>query len=228
MTTVVMDALSHQAIRAAGSEGEFYRAAPERSGHWKGRRLTGLEHMLADLGHRFLVARPDNQTLAVAGLLIIASRSQDLPFTPSELDAIRDFVRNGGGLLLMANHRHFISPQQQVALALDLPFGFIDATIAGFPGIELSRHELTAGCDSIVVRNSSSIAAGPGAIAIAHFTADSRHRFAVAAEAGKGRVVGTGDSGFMASSDDTGRDMFASGSNATFIANCVRWLAPAA
>ena len=227
MAAVVMDALSHQVIRATGGEGEYYRAPPERTGQWQGKRLTGVERTLAELGHRFVIARPDNETLANAKLLIVASRSQDLPFTTPELEAIRDSVGNGGGLLLMANHRHFIFPQQQVARALDLPFGFIDATIAGFPAIELSRHELTAGCDSIVVRNSTAIAAGPGAIAVAHFAADSRHRFAVAAEAGAGRVVATGDSGFIASSDDTGRDMFASGSNAAFFANCVRWLAAA-
>lgn len=228
MATVVMDELSHQAIRATGSEDTFYRAPPERTGQWRGKRLTGVERTLAALGHRLMIARPDSEVLAKAKLLIVASRSQDLPFTTAELEAIRDFVRRGGGLLLMANHRHFIMPQQQVALALGLPFGFIDATIASSPVIDLSRHELTAGCDGgVVVRNSTAIAAGPGAIAVAHFAADSRHRFAVAAEAGAGRVVATGDSGFIASSDDTGRDMFASGSNAAFFANCVRWLAAA-
>jgi hypothetical protein len=225
MATVIMDALSHQAIRAAGAEAKYYNAAPERTGKWKDKRLTGLEQTLADLGHRLEIAPPDASILAGAPVLIIASRSQVLMFSPAELAAIRDFVTSGGGLLLMANHQRFIMPQQQVVLALELPFGFIDTTLDGFPQIVLSPHVLTAGCESIVVRNSTSIAAPAGATPIAHFALDPRHRFAVTAEIGKGRVIATGDSGFIASNDDTGRDMFALGSNAIFFANCIRWLA---
>jgi hypothetical protein len=225
MATVVMDALSHQAIRATGSEAQYYNAPPERTGKWKGRRLAGVEATLASLGHSLEIASPERDVLAGAAVLIVASRSQGLPFSDVELSSIRDFVTGGGGLLLMANHQRFIMPQQQVVLALELPFGFIDTTLDGFPEIVLAPHQLTLGCESLVVRNSSSIAAPAAAPAIAHFALDPRHRFAVATEAGKGRVVATGDSGFVASSDDTGRDMFASGSNAVFFSNCIRWLA---
>ena len=224
MPKVVMDALSHQAIRALGTEAEHYRHPPERVGLWRGKRLTGLEHSLEDAGHTLAFSRPNAIALADAAVLIVASRSQTVIFSDIELAAIRDFVLAGGGLLLMANHQHFIMPQQQVSLALDLPLGFIDGTIAGFPPIELAAHPITAGCEQIVVRNSTSMVARDPAIPIARFNADRRHLFAVATEAGKGRVLATGDSGFIASSDDTGKDMFASGANATFFANAIRWL----
>lgn len=224
MPIVVMDALSHQAIRALGTEGEHYRHPPERTGKWRGRRLTGVEQSLAETGHALSFAPPDSAALADAAILIIASRSQTVMFNDAELTAIRDFVVAGGGLLLMANHQHFIMPQQQVALALDLPLGFIDGTLSGFPPIELGPHAITSGCETVVVRNSTSMVARTPAVPIARFTVDRRHLFAVATEAGKGRVLATGDSGFIASSDDTGQDMFASGSNARFFANAIRWL----
>ncbi len=224
MATIVMDALSHQAIRATGSEDEHYHASPERTGQWRGRRLIGVETTLRALGHDLAFARPEAEPLAGAALLIVGSRSDRLQFSEGELAAIRDYVRGGGGLLLMANHQRFIMPQQQVALALELPFGFLDTTHAGFPELVLAPHELTAGCTGLVVRNATSIAVPPGTPAIAHFARDARHRFVAVAEAGRGRVVATGDSGFIASADDTGRDMFSAGSNAAFFANCVRWL----
>src|SRR5690606_27709754 len=155
-------------------------------------------------------ARPEANALVDAAVLIVASRSQTVMFSEGELAAIRGFVLAGGGLLLMANHQHLIMPQQQVALALELPLGFIDATIADFPPIELRPHPITAGCRQVVVRNSTSLVVRSPATPFARFAADPRHLFAVAAQAGKGRVVATGDSGFIASSDDTGRDMFAS------------------
>ncbi len=224
MPKVVIDALSHQAIRALGTEQEAYRRPAERAGMWRGKRLAGVERSLEDAGHELAYARPDTATLPDAAILIIASRSQSVMFGEPELVAIRDFVLAGGGLLLMANHQHFIMPQQQVALALDLPLGFIDGTIAGFPPIELAAHPTTTGCSSIVVRNSTSLVARTPATPVARFVADRRHLFAIAAEAGKGRVLATGDSGFIASSDDTGRDMFAAGDNAAFFANAIRWL----
>ena len=227
MPEVVMDALSHQAIRALGTESEHYGHPAERAGLWRGRRLTGVEQSLASAGYALTLARPDPLALTEAAVLIIASRSQTVMFSAAELTAIRDFVLAGGGLLLMANHRHFIMPQQQVVLALDLPLGFIDGTIAGFPPIELAAHSVTAGCEQIVVRNSTSMVARDPALPVARFAADRRHLFAVAAGAGRGRVLATGDSGFIASSDDTGKDMFGSGSNATFFANSIRWLTEA-
>lgn len=227
MPKVVMDALSHQAIRALGTETEAYGQPSERAALWRGKRLEGLEAALQASGHQLSFAKPDAAALADATVLIIASRSQSVMFGEAELVAIRDFVLSGGGLLLMANHRHFIMPQQQVALTLDLPLGFIDGTIAGFPPIELAAHPVTAKCSQVVVRNSTSLVVRSPATPIARFVVDRRHLFAVATEAGKGRVLATGDSGFIASSDDTGQDMFAAGDNATFFANAIRWLARA-
>jgi hypothetical protein len=76
----------------------------------------------------------------------------------------------------------------------------------------------------VVVRNSTSLVVRSPATPIARFVADLRHLFAVATEAGNGRVLATGDSGFIASADDTGQDLFGAGDNARFFGNAIRWL----
>jgi hypothetical protein len=40
----------------------------------------------------------------------------------------------------------------------------------------------------------------------------------------EGRVVATADSGFMASRDDAGLDLWSSAGNARFISNAIDWL----
>ena len=227
MGIVVMDALSHQAIRALGTEGVHYGAPPDRTGQWRGNRLTGLENSLVAMGHSLRFAAPASAELASADVLIIASRSQDLPLSADELAAIRDFVLAGGGLLLMANHRHFIRPQQQVAAALQLPFGFKDLTIIDFPEIEVVPHPLTTGCGQLLVRNSTALAVAAEAEVVARFVGDRTQVFAAAASVGGGRVLATGDSGFIASLDDAGKNMFESASNARFVANAIDWLSGA-
>ena len=224
MGIVVMDALSHQAIRALGTEGIHYGAPPDRTGQWRGKRLTGLENSLLAMGHTLRFAAPAGAELASADVLIIASRSQDLLFGADELAAIREFVRAGGGLLLMANHRHFIRPQQQVAAALQLPLGFKDMTIIDFPEIELVPHPVTTGCGRLLLRNSTALAVAADADVVARFAGDRTQVFAAAASTGRGRVLATGDSGFIASLDDAGKSMFESASNARFFANAIDWL----
>ena len=161
-------------------------------------------------------------------MLIIASRSQNLPFGLAELATIRNFVLGGGGLLLMANHRHFILSQRQVATTLELPLGFNDVTIGGFPETVLDPHTITGGCERLHIRNATSLRAVAPAETVAHFALDPRQLFAVACTAGKGRVLATGDSGFIVSADDTGQPMFETASNRQFFANAVTWLLGAA
>lgn len=227
MTQVVLDALSHQAIRHTGSEQQAYGTPPDKAGLWKGERLKGAISALGAAGHDLMVARPDAAALAGADALIVASRSQLFPFTTEEIDAIRGFVDSGGGLWLMANHRLFVQPQQQLAVALGLPAQFNDITVGHFPKVRVHPHLLTAGCSELVVRNASSIAPLPGAMTLASYAADQRHCFAVAAAppaTNLGRVVMTADSGFIASRDDAGQRMFESGDNARLFANVINWL----
>ncbi len=228
MAKIVMDALSHQAIRQLGTEAQHYAVAPDSAGRWRGRRLVGVERSLARLGHAFSIAPPDAESLAQANVLIVASRSQNVPFSGTELDAIGAFVARGGGVLLMANHRHFVAPQQRLAEALGLPMQFNDVTIGPYPGIALDAHAVTSGCATLYVRNASSLAAGPEGVVLARFMADPQQLFAVAVAAGRGRVIATGDSGFIASLDDAGQAMFDAGSNARFFEGMIGWLVEAA
>lgn len=224
MAGILVDALSHQAIRAQGTEATAYGQPPETAGRWKGVRLTGLETQLTAARYDFRFALPTSAELATTDVMIVASRSQSCPFTAAELADIGAFVRHGGGLLLMANHRNFIHPQQQLATALDLPIAFNDVTIANFPPLSLTNHPIASGVEALRIRNSCSLRVAAAAETIAAFALDPRHIFAASCRCGNGRVVVTGDSGCIASKDDTGLDLFAEAGNARFVSNAVAWL----
>ena len=227
MARIVLDARSHQAIRQAGAEAEAYGLPPENAGRWRGKRLTGLIGAMQALGHDIDIAIPTADNLAGATVLVVASRSQALMFSAAEVDDITAFVVGGGGLLLMANHRLFVAPQQQIVRALGLPLRIEDLSITGSPEVRLRPHVLTEGCDAVAIRNGSIIIPAPSADVLATFAADERLAFAVASdrsEARRGRVVVTSDSGFLASLDDKQRPLFETAGNARFVRNIIEWL----
>ncbi len=223
MARIILDALSHQAVRELGSEAERYGTPPADAGRWAGQRLTGLRQALEAAGYDLAIAPPDADVLDEAATLIVGSRSQLAPFDALETDAIGAFVATGGGLLLMANHRGLVRPQQQLAEALKLPVSFNDISVVDGPRIGIVLHELTAGVEAIAVRNCCSLAVMPGAEPLALFS-EPGHVFAAAMTVGRGRVVAVADSGFIASRDDAGRDMFASANNARFVGSLLGWL----
>lgn len=224
MARVLLDALSHQAIRAMGTEAEHYGLPADQAGRWRGVRLAGFKAALAGHGHAMSIARPASAALADADVLVIASRSQLLPFEPAELLAIADFVRLGGGLLLMANHRGMIAPQQQVAVALDLPLRFADVTLDDFPPMRVVAPQGEPG-GVLRVRNCCSLTLAQGARPLAAIVGPPPVAFAAAATIGEGRVVATGDSGFIASRDDAGLDLWVAADNAPFVLSAIGWLA---
>lgn len=224
MARIVLDALSHQAVRELGSEVASYGVAPADAGRWAGHRLTGLRQALDAAGFDLVIASPDADVLDEADALIVGSRSQLVPFDALETDAISAFVESGGGLLLMANHRGLVRPQQQLAEALRLPIAFNDISVVDGPRIGIVLHALTEGVEAIAVRNSCSLKVEAGAEPLALFS-QPEHVFAAAMQVGPGRVVAVADSGFMASRDDAGRDMFSSASNARFLGSILGWLA---
>lgn len=223
MARIILDALSHQAVRELGSEAATYGTAPAEAGRWAGQRLTGLRQALGAAGYDLAIAPPDADVLDEAAALIVGSRSQLVPFDALETDAISAFVETGGGLLLMANHRGLVRPQQQLAEALKLPISFNDISVVDGPRIGIVLHELTAGVEAIAVRNCCSLRLAAGAEPLALFS-EPGHVFAAVMRVGLGRVVAVADSGFIASRDDAGRDMFASASNARFIGSILGWM----
>jgi hypothetical protein len=225
MGRIVLDALSHQAIRQAGTEAAAYGLPPEKAGRWRDRRLTGFLSAIEALGHQLDLALPTPQALGDAEVLVIASRSQALMFSADDLAAITAFVRAGGGLLLMANHRLFVAPQQQVVAVLDLPLRIEDVSIAGSPEIRCRPHPVTDGCSRLAIRNGSIIRPAASADVLATFT-DPSLAFAVASDRNdrRGRVVVTADSGFIASLDDKQQSLFEAADNARFITNAITWL----
>lgn len=227
MARIILDARSHQAIRHAGTEIEAYGVPAEKAGLWKGRRLSGFLTAIENLGHTVETALPTAEVLGEASLLVVASRSQAQMFRPEEVDAIARFVTGGGGLLLMANHRLFVAPQQQIVTLLRLPLRYEDLSISGSPAVSLRAHAVTEGCTGIALRNGSLIIPAPSADVIATFAADERLAFAVACDrtpVRQGRVVVTSDSGFIASADDKERPLFETGDNARFLRNAIQWL----
>lgn len=227
MARIVLDRLSHQAIRHLGSEVEDYDRSADQSGRYKGARLAGLFELVAAMGHHIDIVLPEAPHLANAAVLIIAGRSHLRPFNDSEKFAIADLRARGGSLLLMADHSGFIAAQHDLATALALPVSFHDAIPPENPELQLVPHDLTQLCGRLQIRDAARLHTTPDATIVAHVASAPAEAFAVAIEGcsfGQGRVLATGDSDFIASSDDAGEPMFEAASNARFIENAIRWL----
>jgi hypothetical protein len=223
MARIVMDALSHQAIRHLGTETAYYGVPAAQAGRWQGVRLSGMLSVLDRMGHGLEFAHPSEAELDGAAVLLIASRSEAQPFDGAGIAAVAALVRRGGGLWLMANHRRFVKPQQQIAAALEIDVELNDVSISNYPAVVLLPHPISDGCGRVHIRNASTLTVGPRARMVGYFATDPRHGFAAAARSG-GRVLVTSDSGFIASRDDAGETMFETGGNARFFENAIGWL----
>ncbi len=238
-----------------------------------GQRLKTLLHALEQIpGCRVWFS--SQATLSAALLekydvLVITTRKiQDNPYAAVELTAITDFVRRGGGLLLMANHgdvpgRPYPNMTLNDALLAD-QFGieiensFFASTewgkLAEISGSDLwTAHPIISGLQSgqpvrsLVTNNCSSLLIGAGCLPLASLPGtmhDYRNSdpprgryFAAAAEAGKGRIVVTADSGFIGSKATVqpglltaesatrpGFGLIEAGDNLLLILNTLLWL----
>ena len=222
-----------------------------------GRRLADILSALA--------ARPGIQTafsppealsagpLNGHDVLMLTTRKQsEADYTEPELDAIENFVRDGGGLLLMSNHGDIPGQPYPDLTASDARlarrFG-IEIENSFFASPEWGRpveilkeclnqeHPVLRGIEEassvrvLVVNNACSIRP-EGGVPLAFLPAAMRDYrenrppasrcFAVARD----RVVVTADSGFIGSSGSTfpGTGLLAQGDNLRFIVNILQWL----
>ena len=232
---VLLDSKCHQGIRHLGAESVYYGGPPEETS-WQGKRLVGLQSALESKGFVFEVADITASNLSTCKILVIASRSDAVMFSDGEVEAIGNFVRHGGSLLLMANHSGFVAPQNQLTNRLGLPITFNPTTvIAERQKIVLSAgHPMSTNCDlglQIRISCTMSLTPSPHATVIARYTDPTLGAFAVAVdrpqhgEQARSRTVAMPTSGHIASLDDSDADLWGSANNATWMLNIFEWLA---
>ena len=204
----------------------------------------------------------DGPDLAGADVLVVPTRSvslagsadRDLAFTDNELVAIADFVRRGGGLLLLTNHG-------DVGRAPDHTEQ--DARVAALFGVEIERSvfadpagalttigedEINLDADAlratravrqVVTNNCASVRCGRGEalVRLPASMSDVRdgrvsegrlfaHALAEGPEVGDGRLITVADSGFMGSPGTMhpGPGLLDQGDNRAFLVHAVEWL----
>lgn len=225
MATIAVDSKSHQAVREQGTEAELYGRSP-RAGEWRDVRLTGLRDGLHDADHTLEIVDIEADDLSAVGVLIIAGRCNAVMFSDSELERIKRYSENGGAIMLMANHPPgFVSPQNQVSDALDLPITFEMAE--GHSGrYNMLRHEITNDCEDIQIRRFCRISTESNASVIIEHADPSIGPLAIAIEANasRGRIVVIGSAGHIASVDDSKSDLFGTASNSKVTINSIEWL----
>ena len=223
-----------------------------------GRRLADLLAALA--------ARPGIQTtFSTSGalsadqlrghdvLLLTTRKKSEADYAEAELDAVEQFVRDGGGLLLMSNHGDIpgrpypdlTASDARLArrFGIEIENSFFAAPEWGRP-IEIPRECLNQGhpilrgigtdnpVRSLVVNNACSIRPEGGVPLVSLPTAMLDHRdgrppagrcFAVARD----RVVVVADSGFIGSPDTMfpGAGLLDRGDNLPIVVNMIQWLA---
>lgn len=91
-------------------------------------------------------------------------------FTAKEIDALKAWVENGGGLLLIADHMPFAGAAQDLASAFGFTFSncFALPEVQGplerfYRGAGLSDHALTSGVDTVVTFTGSAFRCPPDA-----------------------------------------------------------------
>ncbi|MFB3892385.1 MAG: hypothetical protein ACE15C_10235 [Phycisphaerae bacterium] len=235
MVRIVLDSKCHQAIRHQGSEGEYYRGRPAKTGPgaWRGRRLTGFQDALAERGYGFAISDLSAAMRPEEAILVIAGRAQEAPFTGAEMERIAAFCNHGGSLLLMANHARLVAPQNQIAELLALPVRFHEITVPQDKQrlILDAGHAISKGCPSgLRIRTSCTMTLEdcPSAAVLARNEDPEIGVFAVAMESedkGRGRTVAMPSAGHIASDDDTHADLWPAASNATWTLNIIEWLA---
>jgi hypothetical protein len=158
------------------------------------------------------------------GGLIIASdfdlgHPVDDPYTAEEVSIIRDFVNNGGGLLIMGED-HERNPENIN------PVAQIFGTTTGINGINpqsliitnLVEHPIFYGVDTVFFLNAGRLESVSPSVPVAW--EDAGQLVVAVAEFGKGRVVITGDGdGF-----DDPPQVFGIERNMLFTENIIRWI----
>ena len=235
---VLLDSKCYQGIQHLGTNwpGSCPLCGHKGESPWKGKRLAGLQSALESKGYAFEVADITAGNLSTCTILVVAGRWDQVTFSIEEVQAIRDFVRRGGSLLLTANHEGLVAPQNQLTEALGLPVTFNQTTVMpDQQKIDLSAgHPVSANCNlGLKIRSSCTmtLTPSPHATVIASYSDSTLGVFAVAVDRpqqvqqARSRTVLMPSSGHIASLDDSMTDLWGSANNATWMLNVFDWLA---
>jgi hypothetical protein len=176
-------------------------------------------------------------------------------FTPEEADAVRDWVKAGGGLLLITDHYPLGSANEILASRFGVTMSntWTDdppKTDRSMGGLVFSRenggladHPVTEGAHRVATFTGQSLAGPPGSVPLLRFgetavdrlppdqtqTAPAAGRAqGIALEFGKGRVIVLGEAAMLTASDGPGQagGLDKAGvDNRRFALNGLRWLA---
>lgn len=223
---ILVDDRSHQAIRHLGTESMHYPGAPD-AGKWQGQRLAGLEADLAARQMGLVFGELSEPTLGTASVAMLTGRSDYIPHTETELEALSAFHQRGGAVFLMASHAGLVLPQKQVAMALGLGVDFHEVTrLNRCPEFADPQHETLRGCSELRIRTSCEMTTGAD---LTVTVADQNEAVGALAAASDpsgpaGRIMVTTSGGHIASLDDSMADMYSSSSNSTWTMNTIEWL----
>lgn len=160
--------------------------------------------------------------LSRGDVLVVGWSSQS--YSPNEVECVKAFVKNGGGLLVMGEGWSWsgpgLFPLNQIAGA----FGFKINSDAVHEVSQISPHEVTNGVGTIKVAAASSIAGSAGTtLAYDPFG----QSVLIAGTYGNGRFLFVGDSDIFVNLDydNDGIPMILEGDNSVLGRNAIRWLA---
>jgi hypothetical protein len=155
------------------------------------------------------------------GICILVVGAPRCDFKPEEIDVIEQFVRDGGGLLLVSNAEAMFDPpcnlNQRIAKIAGLQFQeYLNYPITYLQVFQ--PHYITANVKRVKVGKVASLSVSNGARPLASTRATQQPVMACASVE-KGRVVAIGDVGWLTD------DLLVTESNETLAANVFRWLA---
>ncbi len=171
--------------------------------------------------------------------VFIIPEPQD-PFTTAEKNAILDFVNNGGGLFMIADHngadrnnngydaQDVFDNSLDISSNFNLYFNSDNFTVDPTNNVESPRTYITTGVDQIGFWSGCSISASGSSEE--HIWKDSSHNYGMLGTAtyGSGRVAGVGDSSpFDDGTGQSGNNLYDGWSDyddATMALNVVKWL----
>jgi len=219
MTKQDVDDLNKEEIKILFSRGHEERLVLTEDADDES-RFSSLRQRLADWGYVIgsTEALTSNQ-LADARILVVGAPRHD--FEPEELDAIEQFVRAGGGLLLASNAEAMFDPplglNQRMAEMASLQFQeYLNYPITYLQVFQ--PHYVTANVRRVKVGKVASLAVSDGARQLA-LTKATRQPIMACANVENGRVVAIGDVGWLTN------DLLAVENNEQLAVNTFHWLA---
>lgn len=215
----------------------------------KFKRLNRFLDLLQSITENYAISEGRIAESALAGYNLLIVLTRLIPFFPSEIDVIHEFVANGGNLLLMSNHEpdhQFDAPLAEkfdVKLWGDTYWSGERGRYSTLMENDLRKHRIITGSgehmevQSIVTNTTCRIECDRGDV-IAYLADNMVRRkgegaenpserkiFAISIEE-KGKIVITADSGFVGDKGSTfpGWGLIEEGDNILFIRNILSYL----